>query len=165
MVAGVFSRDMLDWKNRLGEGPRWAEPGQAPPLPREMDPEQVSVFRTDFSIESCWLGMIGDVDRANGESGGAEVNFVDDPSLRDMDVETLRRRASDDRHDYFFVFDRVACSGEGYPVLVVSTCAEDAPWMFRASADSIPVLDTNLGLGNVQFEEFAAAVEDDGVYR
>ncbi|GAA3629442.1 hypothetical protein GCM10022223_53790 [Kineosporia mesophila] len=166
MVAGVFSRDMLDWKTKTPEG-RTAEPDRAPAPSRDAVPEQTPLFRTDFSDDTIWEALMDAVDRVTEDNFGARVNFVNDPALRDAPIDSLPAAAPFpvDEGAHFFVFDGVACAGEGLPVLVVSTDPDDEPPSFRASAESVPIVEGDLGSGDVPFTECAARVGDDGVLR
>ncbi|GAB6899370.1 DUF6924 domain-containing protein [Kineosporia succinea] len=158
-LSGVFSREMLGWKDDLSLRQQWPDPGRAPAPSREHQEDQAFLFRTDFSDDEAWAAMIDHIDRAWEDTGGTSVNLVDDPAHQDADPAALPGIG------YYFVFDAHACRGEGFPLLVVSTDPEDDPSSFRATADSIPTLDANLSIGNVLFEELIDTTDDDGVYR
>jgi hypothetical protein len=51
-----------------------------------------------------------------------------------------------------------------YPLLVVDLL-EERGRQFRAVAAAVASIDNNLSIANMGFEEFAGAVDDDGVFR
>jgi hypothetical protein len=60
--------------------------------------------------------------------------------------------------------DAVAQANDEFPILVVDTSGEDRP-SFRVTARCLWAVENNLSLANMDWEEFAASVDPDGVYR
>ncbi|MGW4805689.1 DUF6924 domain-containing protein [Kitasatospora sp. NPDC004272] len=114
---------------------------------------------------------------------GADVHLVDDPGWADAapaEVVAAARATADGGPNVLFLADRTALTGPGHPLLAVTTllpedCAEPGWYAqeiehgaeFRALAAAVGEINANLSIGNLGFEEFAAAARRDpeGCYR
>ena len=93
------------------------------------------------------------------------VGRIDEPSLDGASWHDLRvsARGSDPRAAVLFVVDREAMI-EDHPIQVVDLSDEERP-PFRCAANVLWSVDNNLNLANMDWEDFASAVDDDGVHR
>jgi hypothetical protein len=126
------------------------------------------VIRTDFENQQAWLSIC-ELLRAPVHEGGltfdAHVDFLDDKELRNLTpAELLTMVPEDYDHSFFFVVDKVAISRAECPILVVDLI-ETPNLSFRAIPSQIQGIANNLSIGNMDFEEFARAVDEDRIFR
>ena len=62
------------------------------------------------------------------------------------------------------IVDRMTLSHPDHPVLVVDVMSERGA-EFRAVPSQIQSIENNLSIANMDFEEFAACVDADGIFR
>ena len=126
--------------------------------------EDSLVLRTDFSDDSAWASICAAIRQPVGESR-AYVDFVSDPAYDGLTAERLAALAPED-HDrtFAFVVDRVALEHPEHPILVVDLYDEPGR-TFRVIPSQVWSVENNLSIANMDFEEFAEAVDGDGVFR
>lgn len=150
------------------------------------------VIRTDFSSDERWK-YIRDLLAAPQKLSGidrefyAYVTYVDEAEFRDKSPQELVHALPDDYDlDFCFVVDCECTQNGEHPVMVVGFAmhydGDDDPLMhwfprkpaetpvaeivvFRALPSQIQSIENNLSIGNMGFEDFANAVDDDGVFR
>ena len=124
------------------------------------------VLRTDFSDPFAWESIQAEV-RAPAEFQ-AHVEFVSDREFDGAPVADLLALIPDDRelypHDFLFVVDRTTVEQREHPVLVVDL-GEERGRCFRVAPSELWGVENNLSISNMDFAEFADAVDDDGVFR
>jgi hypothetical protein len=143
------------------------------------------VIRTDFSDDEKWAAvrnLIAAPQTAVGQKFYAYVQYVSDEKYADMDCPELVHSLPDDYPGFFcFVVDSKTLTDEGHPVLVVGfypnsdrledyqRSPKETPLTeirtFRAIPPAIQSIQNNLSIANMDFEEFANSVDDDGVFR
>lgn len=123
------------------------------------------LVRTDFGDESAWLRTREAALAENEDGFRAYVAVVDEPSLDTASWEDLRAAAREiEQHAaVLFIADQEAM-GREHPIQVVDLSAEQRP-PFRCAATVLWSVDNNLNLANMDWEEFASAVGEDGVHR
>lgn len=123
------------------------------------------LIRTDFGDESAWVRTRSAALAENEDGFRAYVTAVDEPSLDGASWHDLRvsARGSDPRAAVLFVVDHEAMI-EGHPIQVVDLSDEERP-PFRCAANVLWSVDNNLNLANMDWEDFASAVDHDGVHR
>jgi hypothetical protein len=137
------------------------------PLPKS---DQALVLRTDFSDDAAWRAIRSAIEAPVRDPGGtidffAYVTFVDDPEYRDLDAPQIRSLFSPELNQSFvIVVDRTAIAHREHPVLILDLFDASSE-TFRALPSTIQAIENNLSVGNMDFEEFAAAVDEDGVFR
>jgi hypothetical protein len=132
-------------------------------LPKTADP---LVIRTDFENQDAWK-VICEILRApvGSESFYAHVEFLDDSEYRDFTKEDLLASLPGRYdHSFFLVVDKTAVSNPEFPILAVDL-AETRGRSFRALPSQIQGIENNLSIANMGFEEFADAVDADGIFR
>ena len=133
-------------------------------------------MRTDFTDDAAWTQVVRECRGPSVEGFEANVTPIDDRALDGADWTSLRDAAwgDTDRGSVLFVVDATTVASAEHAVLVVSTSrfhAENHPDEFAAQRPFrfIPALlwgpENNLNLANLDWRDFADAVEADGVFR
>lgn len=156
------------------------------PLPTSM---QSLLIRTDFSDAAAWNAVCKTVSQMppelagfmdmlsvlngpddgidpEGEDGGSPAcTLVDDASYADADPGELRKTAATtDSWPVLFVFDQAAASHPEHAVLVMDLHDESGR-SFRTTPDQIHWIESNLSIANMDWEDFAEALDEDGIHR
>lgn len=124
------------------------------------------VVRTDFSDNRVWEAIGAAISEPTAEGWGANVEFVDDPAYRDLTKEHLLGLVPDgDQRPFFLmIVDDVTVGAPDRPILVVDLWHEPGR-EFRAVPRAVQSIENNLSLANMDFAEFAGAVDEHGVFR
>ncbi|RDI68095.1 DUF6924 domain-containing protein [Nocardia pseudobrasiliensis] len=136
----------------------------------------VPVVRTDFSDQAAWERVKAGIGWVTPDEFKADVTFVDDPTFEGVPVaDLLERLPKGGGHALLLVVDETTIRSPEYPVLVVDLGSEPDPeddWpgepagrSFRALPHTIQEIENNLSIANMDWEEFADDVDDDGVRR
>lgn len=130
------------------------------PIPRTQNP---TVLRTEFSQSAAWEATQAEILKpVNGFQ--ANVDFLDDPQYSGVSIAEVVALSQPGSHDFVFVVDATTLVETGHPILVVD--ASEMPGRtFRVIPSEISAVESNLRLANMGFEEFAASVGADGVFR
>lgn len=141
------------------------------------------VIRTDFSDASKWeyIRELISAPQKNGDNGFlAYVRFVDDEKYRDRDPKELVLSLPDRyAHMFCFIVDQECITNQEHPILVVGFYPSDNESFdrrphdtplsdivtFRALPSKIQGIENNLSIANMDYDEFADSVDDDGVFR
>lgn len=127
--------------------------------------EDSLLVRTDFGDDAAWEVAKSAALAENEDGFRAHARAVDDPDLADTGWQDLRQSALtlDQHAAVLFVVDGPALQDD-HPILVVDL-SEDAEPPFRCIARELWGVDNNLNLANMDWDEFARATDDDGVFR
>jgi hypothetical protein len=154
-------RDLL---RLLGFGGRGSDPYTGDPDDSRGASTDAIVLRTDFSNQPAWEA----VRKAIGtpvDGFRAYVQFVDerehDGLAGDRLHEVLTARSP---HLYAIVADRMTMAHPEHPLRVVDLESSDGR-AFRALPSQIQSIENNLSISNMDFEDFADAVTEDGIFR
>ncbi len=123
------------------------------------------LVRTVFADQAAWQRMV-EAALADSEDGfRAYLTVVDDDTFEGAPWERLRTAALAARRHaaVLFVGDEEAMT-ESHPVQVVDLSARARP-PFRCVAGELWAVENNLNLANMDWEEFATAVDGEGVHR
>jgi hypothetical protein len=137
------------------------------PLPKS---DQALVLRTDFSDDAAWRAIRSAIEAPVRAPGGsidffAYVTFVDDRNYGDLDTTQIRGLFGPESNQSFvIVVDRTAVAHPEHPVLILDLF-DPSGQTFRALPSAVQAIENNLSIANMDFEEFAAAVDEDGVFR
>ena len=133
------------------------------PLPQTENP---LVLRTDFSSEAVWQKICTAIQKPVGIFGfRANVEFLDDPQYTGLTKEQLLELVPKNYlHSFIVVVDQPAISHPDHPLLIVGLY-EESGQEFRAIPSQIQGVENNLSIANMDFEEFAEAVDEDGIFR
>jgi hypothetical protein len=126
------------------------------------------VIRTDFEDQKAWktiCKLIRAPVPAFGDAFYAYVQFLDDEAFRGLSAEELLDCVpSGYKHSYFFVVDAAAIGHPEFALLVVDLRGAEHR-KFRAIPAAVQAIENNLSIANMDFFEFAGAVDEDGVFR
>lgn len=127
--------------------------------------ENSVVLRTDFSDQAAWEDIGATIREPVGDEGfRAGVDFLDDAAFdglsKEAVVKLIPRRYA---HPIIVIVDRTTVASTGHPVLVIDL-AEERGRDFRAFPSKVQSIENNLSLANMDFEEFADEVGEDGVF-
>lgn len=130
------------------------------------DTENAPVLRADFSDQAAWEEICREIQRPVGILRfRANVNFIDDVGFADITKDQLLELIpANYNHSFIVVADRTAISGAEHPLFIIDLFDESAR-EFRAIPSTIQGIENNLSIGNMDFEEFADSVDEDGVFR
>jgi hypothetical protein len=128
------------------------------------DTASALVLRTDFSDDASWETVCSLIQQPVGEFR-AYVDCVSDPRFEGIDIQELvSLGAAGPFRSFAFVADRTTLTDPEYPVLVVDLYTEPGR-TFRVTPTEVWAVENNLSLANMDFAEFAAAVDTGGVFR
>ena len=128
--------------------------------------ENPLVLRTDFSNQMTWEKICTEIQKPVGMFRfRANVEFLDDTEHAGLTKEhVLERIPKNYNHTFIFIVDRTTVSHPDHP-LVVMDLYGGSGHEFRAIPSQIQGIENNLSIANMDFEEFAEAVDEDGVFR
>jgi uncharacterized protein DUF6924 len=141
------------------------------------------LVRTDFADDDVWDQVRDQATREYrpdvGQPDGfrAYVEPVSDPQWADATWEAIKAAAPADDHGpcVLFIADSITFASPEHPILVVDLddkilsvaefpeTADRTP--FRCIPSELWSVENNLSISNMGWEEFASAVDDDGVFR
>lgn len=126
--------------------------------------ENSLVLRTDFSDETVWNAIRAAIQQPVGEFR-AFVDFLDDRQYEGLTIDQLLALVSEQsNHTFVFVVDQLTFSHPEWPILVVD-CYDEPGNNFRVVPSEMWGVENNLSIANMDFQEFADAVDADGVFR
>jgi hypothetical protein len=130
------------------------------------DPDASLLIRTDFSDDAAWNALCEAVQKPDPKDGFcAYFAAVDDPEIGAQSPATTAAQVHVELgHSAVFFADAAALGDPAFPVLCVEGITPSA-LSFRVIADHIWGPENNLRISNMDFEEFLAAAEPDGVFR
>jgi hypothetical protein len=128
--------------------------------------EHAPVLRTDFSNQAVWEKIRAEILKPVGFLRfRANVNFIDDIQYADITKDQLLELIHPDySHSFIVVVDRSAISLPDHPLLIVDL-SELSGNTFRAVPSQVQSIENNLSIANMDFEEFASSVGEDGAFR
>jgi hypothetical protein len=128
--------------------------------------ENPLVLRTDFTNQAAWERIRAAVSKpVSLFRFRANVAFLEERAFEGITtMELLKRVPKGYNHSFIFVVDAVSQNQAGYPILVVDLYGQPGN-SFRAIARAIQGIENNLSIANMDFEEFASAVDADGIFR
>ena len=126
-----------------------------------IDDDSSPVVRTCFADEGAWTRV-----RRAIESRGefiAPVHFVDDRVFEGLEVSALMAMRAETAESPTFILlaDQVAMSSDEHPLLVVDLFDQPGRW-FRVIASELWSVTCNLPIANMDWDDFAEAVAQDG---
>lgn len=131
------------------------------PLPKT---ENSLVLRTDFADALAWSDIWLEIQQPVGEFR-AYVECVSDPVYDGLQPKQLiTASALGPYRAYVFIVDRTTFTHPEHPILVLDLQSEPGR-TFRVIPPEMWAVENNLSLANMDFEEFADAVDNDGIFR
>ena len=126
------------------------------------------VVRTDFDNQAAWNQVVklirAPVELA-GEAFYAHVDLMDDARYRNVSTaEVIALVPAEYKFSFLFIVDQRTLSSNDFVVLVVDLNGSDHQ-SFRAGPSDIQGIENNLSIANMDFAEFANAVDENGTFR
>jgi hypothetical protein len=133
------------------------------PIPNTENP---LILRTDFSDQKVWQQVRAAIEMPVGVLRfRAYVDFLDDSQYAGLTSQGLAAVLPRGYNQTFILLaDQMTMSHREHPLLVVDLF-ENAFREFRALPSQVQGIENNLSIGNMDFEEFAEAVDTDGIFR
>jgi hypothetical protein len=126
--------------------------------------ENPLVLRTDFSDQAVWEAICKTI-REPADGFYAYVEFVDEAEYAGLTKAQLLALIPDNyTHTFIIIVDRTAISRPDQPLLIIDLYDRSGQ-EFRAIPSQIQAIENNLSIANMDFEEFAEAVDEDSVFR
>ncbi|MFD0253827.1 DUF6924 domain-containing protein [Streptomyces sp. NPDC127113] len=123
------------------------------------------VVRTDFSTDGAWDALRAALCSPSRDGFLANVALVDDRRYEGLTPESvLDLIPAEYQHPLLVLADPVAVASTDLPLLVVDLRRERGRCV-RVVAAELWSIENNHSEVNMDFEEFAGAVDDDGVFR
>jgi Domain of unknown function (DUF6924) len=128
--------------------------------------ENALVLRTDFSDQAAWEKICAIIrEPVSDLQFLANVEFVNDMEYAGITKNQLLELISNNyNHTFIIVVDQTTISHPEHPLLIIDLY-ERSGRDFRALPSQIQGIENNLSIANMDFEEFAEAVDEDGVFR
>lgn len=131
------------------------------PIPNTENP---LVLRVDFTSQAVWEEICRIIQEPVDDFY-AYVEFRSDPEYEEVTPEDIRTLIPKNYNHYFMIIvDRRAISETDHPLLVVDL-SPSSKGSFRALPSTVQSIENNLSIGNMSFEEFARAVDGNGLFR
>ncbi|NEC85759.1 hypothetical protein [Streptomyces sp. SID12501] len=125
------------------------------------------VVRTDFSSDAAWENLRSALSSPSEDGFLPTVELVSQSDRRFAGVtaaEALILLPAGYRHPILILADATALASAEFPLLVVDL-REEYGRCLRVVASELWGIENNLSLSNMDFRDFAAAVDADGVHR
>ena len=131
-------------------------------------PETVNalVLRTDFSDQATWAAICAMIQKPVGILRfRANVELLDEAAYAGINKDGLLTLVSPHyNHSFIILVDQTAILHPEHPLLIVDLY-ERSGKEFRAVPSQIQSIENNLSIANMDFEEFADSVDQDGIFR
>jgi hypothetical protein len=123
------------------------------------------LVRTDFTDDDAWAQVSSEAQLESAEGFRAYIEPVSDPAFDGLSWRTVKTAlpADDDRGAVLFITDSVTLGSPEHPILVVDLMEDRPP--FRCIPPELWGIENNLNIANMDWEDFADAVDDDGIFR
>jgi hypothetical protein len=135
-----------------------------PTLPRT---DSSLLVRTDFASDDAWQHLSDEAQRENEDGFRAYIETVSDPAFDAARWEAIRAAVpvTDNGASVLFIADDVTLGSPEHPILVVSIGGRSGEPPFRTLPSELWAIENNLNIANMDWQEFAGAVDEDGVFR
>ncbi|WP_433652884.1 DUF6924 domain-containing protein [Micromonospora zamorensis] len=123
------------------------------------------VLRTDFTDDTAWEAVKAALRTWEGEDS---ATFVSDPKYKGVSLHELvdadNAASQDDRLTYLFLADATTMADVERPLLALDL-ADEPGRTFRVPPRWYTDVSTNLTIANMDFAEFANAIDRSDTYR
>ena len=121
------------------------------------------LIRTDFSDDRAWQALAVAAAAPNVDGFRARLAIVDERGFTGAAPEELAALAQGSGHACLIVADAVAIAHDEHPLLCIELAVPQRS--FRVIPAELWGVENNLSLANMDFEDFAEAVDEGGVFR
>jgi len=130
-------------------------------MPQLQQTPDAPFFRTDFSNQAAWRDLLTRVTTESEDGFLANITVVDDPAFEGANPDALAACAN--KHAVLFVADALTLAHADRPILCIDSSAPQNT--FRVVPSELWGVENNLSLANMDWEDFAGAVDADGIFR
>lgn len=123
--------------------------------------DQTPLIRTDFSNDETWYRVAEAALKESPEGFSAKLHIVDDRSFEGADPACLAQMVEE--HALVILADETTMKDREMPLLCIGLFAPGGS--FRVVPEHLWGVENNLSLANMDFADFADAVDPDGVFR
>lgn len=126
--------------------------------------ENALVLRTEFSDEPAWKALCAALQDPDDDFNPS-LDFISDKEYDGFTADQLPSLLPENSSLTFaFIIDRTALINPDHPILAIDL--HDQPGRtFRVTPAALGEVASNLLIANMGFEEFADAVDQDGIFR
>lgn len=122
------------------------------------------LIRTDFSDAPAWRDVARAAAAESEDGFRANLAILDDPAFDGAEPEQLARlAAAGTGHACLFVADATTMSHDEHPLLCLDL--RRVGRSFRVVPGALWGVENNLAIANMDYEDFADAVDADGIFR
>ena len=123
------------------------------------------VIRTNFEKEVDWNKIKSELSATYELGFNAFVEFLDNPKYVDYSIEQIIIETQNNyNHDFIFVVDKLTFSNNEHTVLCIDL-AVDKGKSFRVAPSAVWIVENNLTISNMDFEEFYLNCDKAGIFR
>jgi len=123
------------------------------------------LVRTDFSSDEMWQ-KCAQIVREPRDVFFCNMDFIDDIYFSGKSQhEILEMIPKEYLYPVIFIADKITFLSADLPCLVLGINQYNNGLSFRMAAHALTSVENNLGIANMDFEDFANAVEPDGIFR
>ena len=128
--------------------------------------ENTLILRTDFSNQAVWEEIRQEIQKpVTAFQFLAYVEFLDDNEYADITKNQLLQLIPRDyNHSFIIVADQITILHPDRPLLILDLY-ERSGKEFRAIPSQIQSVENNLSIANLDLEDFADSVDEDGIFR
>ena len=128
--------------------------------------EHPLLIRTDFSDDAIWEEICAELRQPAGELGFvASIEVVDDREYDGLSLAALLALLpSGAPRAFVMLADAETITSPERAILIVDSTRDPAR-AFRALPSALWAVENNLSMGNIDFDEFLAALGPDGIFR
>ena len=138
-------------------------------IPDIQDTDNAIILRTDFSNEAVWKDLRRILERVTEEGYRSYAYIVDNPEYANIAEKSVRGILPGNYlNPFVIIVDRMTIDHPDHPVLFFyfgEHLEEGSPQALRVVASEAYSIEANLSIANVDFEEFVAAADEDGIFR
>lgn len=128
-----------------------------------LETEFALLLRTDYTDEAAWIMLCKAIQEPHGEFQ-AYVECLSDPIYDDISLDEILSAARDTNRTFLFVVDRDTLTHPDHPILCMDLF--DQPGRtFQVIPSEMWSVENNLSLANMDFNDFALSVDQEGVFR
>ncbi|MBP1859812.1 DUF6924 domain-containing protein [Rhizobium herbae] len=126
--------------------------------------DRTPLIRTDFVNDEAWRRVVDAASAASTDGFRAKLYVLDDRSFSNADPAALAEAANTSSdHVLLIIADSSTMNNAEMPLLCVDTIPPGG--QFRVIPEHLWGVENNVSLANMDFSEFAAALDRDGVFR
>jgi len=123
--------------------------------------------RTDLTSERAWQQVSAEAQAECEEGFRAYIEPVSNRTFEGATLEAVKAAvpASANGAAVLFIADTTAMTLPDHPILVVDLLKDNGGPPFRCIPAELWAVDNNLNIANMGWDDFATALDEDGVYR